>query len=406
MALVISLTSGYTFTATDTLTVGKLNLMFSDGYATVESGTISTNDIAAEAVTLAKQADLARGSIITGQTASNRPTALDAKTDTYILVGDGTDLNSVEMTGDATIANTGVVTVANQLTVATQWDADDTTFPEKTALADADWFIIEDSEASWAKKKVSRASVIAAYPTRIKADLVVKNNAGTPDTQIDVDATELSVTNSTGSTSLISDVDVTIDATGSGANGIDTGSLAASTMYYVWVIWNGTTTAGLVSTSSTAPTLPTGYTHKRLVGEVYSDGSVHFTKVNREDDEVWFEDPQAVYTTQTLTTSYVQHALPSTVPAGAVALTLETTSDASGTGNCQCVSPDSTTRFEVTSNALHASGANRNVGPTAGYFSQQHRMKHLGATSVYARVNNNGNLTNQCLHVWGYRLER
>jgi len=69
--------------------------------------------IAAEAVTLAKMADLARGSLISGQTAGNRPTALDAKGAGKILVGDGTDLASVSVSGDATLAATGAVTIAN-----------------------------------------------------------------------------------------------------------------------------------------------------------------------------------------------------------------------------------------------------------------------------------------------------
>ena len=65
-----------------------------------------------ETLTLAKTADLAQGSIISGQ-ASNRPLALDASTDTYMLIGDGTDVNSVQVTGDITITNAGVVTIGN-----------------------------------------------------------------------------------------------------------------------------------------------------------------------------------------------------------------------------------------------------------------------------------------------------
>ena len=66
--------------------------------------------LAAKAVTTAKMADLAQGSILVGG-ASDRPTALDAKTTTQILVGDGTDLKSVAVSGDATMTNAGVVAV-------------------------------------------------------------------------------------------------------------------------------------------------------------------------------------------------------------------------------------------------------------------------------------------------------
>ena len=41
---------------------------------------------------------------------SNAPTDLDAKTDGYILIGDGTDVNSA-VSGDITITNAGVNTI-------------------------------------------------------------------------------------------------------------------------------------------------------------------------------------------------------------------------------------------------------------------------------------------------------
>ena len=71
---------------------------------------------------------------------------------------------------------------------------------------------------------------------------------------------------------------LTADVTSSGANGLDTGSIAANTWYYVWAIWNPSTTtdASLLSLSSTAPTMPSGYTKKRRVGSVRSDGSSDF----------------------------------------------------------------------------------------------------------------------------------
>lgn len=67
--------------------------------------------IAAKAVTLAKTADLAQGSIYTGQ-AGNRPAALNAKTSGQILVGNGTDLVSVAVSGDATLEANGALTIA------------------------------------------------------------------------------------------------------------------------------------------------------------------------------------------------------------------------------------------------------------------------------------------------------
>ena len=103
---------------------------------------------------------------------------------------------------------------------------------------------------------------------------------------VSVSAGELLLRSATGAPRLVSGVNVTIDSAASGANGLDTGTLSGSTWYAVWVIWNGTTTAGLLSLSSTAPTMPSGYTHKARVGWARPDGTANkfplgFTQTGR-----------------------------------------------------------------------------------------------------------------------------
>jgi len=72
--------------------------------------------------------------------------------------------------------------------------------------------------------------------------------------------------------------DITADITVSGANGLDTGSEAINTWYYLYLIKNVTTStvASLLSVSPTAPTLPAGYTKKRLIGAIRNDGAGDF----------------------------------------------------------------------------------------------------------------------------------
>ncbi len=72
-------------------------------------------------------------------------------------------------------------------------------------------------------------------------------------------------------------LNLAINSTASGANGLDAGTLAAYTWYAVWVIYNLATgtAAGLLSTSATAPALPAGYTCKARVGWVRTDGSAN-----------------------------------------------------------------------------------------------------------------------------------
>lgn len=73
-----------------------------------------------------------------------------------------------------------------------------------------------------------------------------------------------------------STVSVSISTGSTGANGVESGTtLTSATWYYVWLIYNGTSTAGLISASSTSPTLPSGYTYYARVGAVYyTSGSV------------------------------------------------------------------------------------------------------------------------------------
>lgn len=62
------------------------------------------------------------------------------------------------------------------------------------------------------------------------------------------------------------------DATVVGVNGRDkSAAMVAGGCYYLWVIYNATTStsACLISTSNTAPTMPSGYTYKALVGACF-----------------------------------------------------------------------------------------------------------------------------------------
>ena len=64
-------------------------------------------------------------------------------------------------------------------------------------------------------------------------------------------------------------------AVGTGNGGLDTGAVAASTWYHVYVIQRTDTGVvdGLLSTSASAPTMPANYTKKRRIGSVLTDAS-------------------------------------------------------------------------------------------------------------------------------------
>ncbi|MEY9332929.1 microcystin-dependent protein [Pseudomonas protegens] len=70
-------------------------------------------------------------------------------------------------------------------------------------------------------------------------------------------------------------INLSINSIAQGADGLDTGSLTGATWFSVWVIWNGSVTAGLLSLSATTPVLPAGYSHKARVGWIRTDVSAN-----------------------------------------------------------------------------------------------------------------------------------
>jgi len=59
----------------------------------------------------------------------------------------------------------------------------------------------------------------------------------------------------------------TVSISSNGANGLDTGSEATNSWYYLWAIGNSTTgaVAGLLSLSNSSPTMPSGFDKKHLL---------------------------------------------------------------------------------------------------------------------------------------------
>jgi hypothetical protein len=90
-----------------------------------------------------------------------------------------------------------------------------------------------------------------------------------------------------GSTiTLSSALDMVIDAT-AGAQAIDTGTVAASTLYAVYLIYGASPgTSVTFSTSQSSPTLPSGYTTWAFVGFVLTGADSQFTAGTNLDDAV------------------------------------------------------------------------------------------------------------------------
>jgi hypothetical protein len=102
----------------------------------------------------------------------------------------------------------------------------------------------------------------------------------TPNNQMKIVLDEIAVEDANGGVVRIDlsySYSCTVDLTTSGAGGLDTGSVAASTGYFYWVIFNASTNTAscLASTSSSSPTMPSGYTFKARVGWNVTDASAN-----------------------------------------------------------------------------------------------------------------------------------
>jgi len=150
--------------------------------------------------------------------------------------------------------------------------------------------------------------------------LGLSNNATTPNTKLDVAVG--SILDSSKTFQLNLDVAVTIDAGVVGLNGIDTGALAASTLYYVYVVADpqAYNVAGAMISASSTPLLPYGYGAYALIGYVATGAGSTFLKGYWTDDKsTWrtfmYDAPQATAITAGNATSYTAIDLSAFVPA-------------------------------------------------------------------------------------------
>jgi hypothetical protein len=107
----------------------------------------------------------------------------------------------------------------------------------------------------------------------------ISNDATTPNTLLDVSAG--SCLDSTGTFQLNSNSAVVINTAVNGLNGLDTGTIAASKLYAVYMVWDPVSfqpTGAMLSLSYTQPLMPFGYNAFLLIGYVTLDSSAHILK--------------------------------------------------------------------------------------------------------------------------------
>ena len=103
-----------------------------------------------------------------------------------------------------------------------------------------------------------------------------------------ITADSITLRKSTGESYLAKNVNVSPQIISSGANGLDAGSVAANTWYYLYLISDGTLVRGLFSLSATAPTLPNGYTYFARVGAVRTGASGYLLQTLQQGRQVQY----------------------------------------------------------------------------------------------------------------------
>jgi hypothetical protein len=166
----------------------------------------------------------------------------------------------------------------------------------------------------------------AAMPRGHIFGLILSNNGTDANNDIDVAEGEARSDDNTTDLALASAITKRLDAgwaVGTNQGGLDTGSEAANTWYYVWLIKRTDTDVVdvLFSASATSPTMPANYTKKRRIGAIRNNASSNilaFTQ-NANDPELFlFTTPVADIAVINLGTTSTSFTL--TVPPSMTAL--------------------------------------------------------------------------------------
>lgn len=129
--------------------------------------------------------------------------------------------------------------------------------------------------------------------------ITVANNNVDPDHDIDSTAGVFNFDDGSGQAriiALIKQIDANF-AEGNNAGGLDTGTVAADETYHVFAIYNPTTGNSdiLFSANLGSPTLPSGYTKKKRIGSLLTDGSANIRRFKQNRKTFLLDQPLLIF---------------------------------------------------------------------------------------------------------------
>lgn len=175
-------------------------------------------------------------------------------------------------------------------------------------------------------------------------------------------------------------------AAGSGSGGLDTGLIAASTPYFIWAIKRTDLSASdyLISLSSSTPTMPAGYTFKRLIRWFKTDATPNIWQYqDRGDTTLYGVNVVDINVTETTANRTLR---PMTVPIGFVvdALIRGGMSNSGGSAAVVFTSPDEIDETPGTGNSSLSIG---NISPTTNIGNGEFQIRTNTSGQIGSRAN-------------------
>jgi hypothetical protein len=186
-----------------------------------------------------------------------------------------------------------------------------------TSVDDADELNMVQGGTS---KRVAR-DLVAPLPMNYIAGLITSNNVADAAKDLDIAVGVARDSTDVDNMRLTAAITKQIDAAwavGDDQGGLDTGSVAATTLYAVWLIKRSDTGVVdvLFSTSFTAPTMPTDYDRKRLIGAIKTDATPDILPYTQVGDYFRYTTPIQDVNDTTITDDTYEEAAVSVPPSG------------------------------------------------------------------------------------------
>jgi hypothetical protein len=211
--------------------------------------------------------------------ASSSTVNIGAAASNYIIISGTnaiTTFDTIAQGAERTLRFQASLTLTNSASLACIGSAN-----IQTANGDVADFISEGS-GNWRMLRYQPVSGMALVASGFLppgfVSVLVSNNGGDANNDIDFAVGKCRDSTDVTDMALAGAITKRLDASwvvGTNQGGLDTGSKAANTFYYLWIIKRTDTGVvdALFSLSATAPTMPTNYDHKQRVGFARTNGS-------------------------------------------------------------------------------------------------------------------------------------